>query len=255
MTIYRDIWDGPSYATVHGMTYGAAKKRYIVIHSTENTASAEDESSYAKRRTDGVSSHYYADKNKVLQSTDTNTGANHVGSMEGNKYGIAYEVIGLAKWTRETWKRNVQLVKLAAAIARDCARWDIPIVHGSVADLKAHKPGIYTHHDFTRAIGGTDHTDPGTGFPLDLLIDLTKGEKDMDYTDDVVKNPTQRGDSDTNPTVQLGFYLNDSYQKTYDLRDAVKDLTDKVEELESKVGATYTFTADQFAQLLAAVKE
>jgi len=48
MPIYRDIYDGPP------RHYGAQRtdKRYLAIHCTENTASAQAENSYAKRRAD-----------------------------------------------------------------------------------------------------------------------------------------------------------------------------------------------------------
>lgn len=71
----------------------------------------------------------------------------------------------------------------------------------------------------------------------------------MDYTDDVVKNPRQRSDSESNPTVKFGFYLDDSYQMAYDNEDAVKALTAKVDALTTKVaelsnGPTYIQLTD-----------
>lgn len=87
------------------------------------------------------------------------------------------------------------------------------------------------------------------------LFKLYTEEMLMDYTDDRVKNPRQRGDSDTNPTVQLGFYFDDSYQKLYDFRDALNTLNAKVDALalkveEMKAPVYFQLTDEQFQEYL-----
>jgi len=178
MPIYRDIYDGPPRS--HG---GRTVKKWITIHCTQNTASAAAEASYAKRRTDSVSSHYYVDGSAIVQSLDTDLRAHHVGSRIGNDGGIAYEITGLTNWSRKRWLSSVAWGKLGAAIARDCAAHGIPVRLCTVADLRAGRGGIMTHDQARQAWGGTTHTDPGPDFPLDHLIKIIKEGDDVSAED------------------------------------------------------------------------
>src|SRR5690554_3078388 len=178
MPIYRDIYDGPPRS--HG---GRTVKKWITIHCTQNTASAAAEASYAKRRTDSVSSHYYVDGSAIVQSLDIDLRAHHVGSRIGNDGGIAYEITGLISWSRKRWLSSVAWGKLGAAIARDCAAHGIPVRLCTVADLRAGRGGIMTHDQARQAWGGTTHTDPGPDFPLDHLIKIIKEGDDVSAED------------------------------------------------------------------------
>lgn len=174
MPIYRDIYDGPP----KGYDSNEYHKRYIVVHNTANDAPARNEASYAQRRTDSVSSHYYADDERVIQSLDTDKTAWHVGSRTGNRYGISYECTGTNAKSTTWWKANLAWPQLAACIARDCAHWGITPQLLSIDDIKRGKrTGIITHNQARLAWGGTDHTDPGPNFPMDYLVALVKGEQ------------------------------------------------------------------------------
>lgn len=167
MPIYSDIYNGPP----HGYSNTYSKKLYIAIHNTSNDASAYNEASYAKRRTDSVSSHYYADKGTVIQSLNTDYRAWHAGSSIGNSRAIAYEIVGTNSKSRTWWLQNVDWDKLAKCIARDMKHWGIKNQHLSVSQMKAGTvTGIVTHDDMRRAWGGTTHNDPGPNFPMDHLI-------------------------------------------------------------------------------------
>src|SRR5688572_2160402 len=110
MPIYGDMYDGPP----NGYSNRYTRKRYIVVHNTANDASAANEADYAKRRTDSVSSHYYADDHEVIQSLDTDLRAWHVGSPTGNDQGISYEITGTNSKSTAWWRRNVAWDRLAA---------------------------------------------------------------------------------------------------------------------------------------------
>lgn len=149
-----------------------ADKRYVAIHNTANDASTSDEAAYAKVRTDGVSSHYYVDATSLVQSLRTEYRAHHAGSSTGNTYAIAYEITGTNSKSRAWWLANVQWDLLARQIARDCKRWGIVPRTLTIAQMKdGHTSGIVTHDQMRQAWGGTTHTDPGPGFPLDYLIE------------------------------------------------------------------------------------
>lgn len=171
MGVTQSIYDGPP----RGYTKRRTDKRWIVIHNTSNDASAEDEASYAKRRTDSVSSHYYVDGSSIVQSLDTDYRAWHVGSPEGNAGGIGYEITGTNAKSRAWWMDHVAWGLLAGQIRRDCAEHSIAPRLLSISQIRSGETGIITHDQARRAWGGTTHTDPGPGFPLDYLVDMVKG--------------------------------------------------------------------------------
>jgi N-acetyl-anhydromuramyl-L-alanine amidase AmpD len=191
--IYRDIYDGPP----KGYDHNEYHKRYIVIHNTANDAPARNEADYAQRRTDSVSSHYYADDERVIQSLNTDKGAWHVGSQPGNRYGIGYELTGTNSKSTSWWKANLAWPKLTACIARDCAHWGITPQLLSIEDIKKGKrTGIITHNQARLAWGGTDHTDPGANFPMDYLVALVKGEQPPPSTPGKPTVPPAQGGTD-----------------------------------------------------------
>lgn len=173
MPTYPEIFDGPprSYKRDGSGRPVTSAKKYITIHNTSNTATAEGEASYAKRRTDGTSSHYYVDSDSIVQSMDTSWCAGHVGSSQGNTYGISYEITGVNGWTRATWLSNVAWEPLARQIAIDCKQFGIPVRLLTIAEMRGGTAKGFITHDMARqAWGGTDHTDPGPGFPMDHLL-------------------------------------------------------------------------------------
>lgn len=179
---YADVpFIGPPHS--YGTTQYA--KRYGVLHCTASLASARQEADYGLRRTDGVSTHYVSDHVETIQCLRTEYGANHVGSQTGNRYGIAYEIRGLVGWDRKTWLNSVAWPVLVRQIARDCRRWDIPPVLLSIEQMRDGKSkGLVTHDMARRAWGGTTHTDPGAGFPLDYVLAAVRAELDGETMND-----------------------------------------------------------------------
>lgn len=176
MPIYDDIWAGPgrNFKRVDSQPQ-VTSKWYVTIHNTSNDATARAEANYAKVRTDGVGAHYFIDNIEVLQSTDTDWCVGHVGSTQGNTRGISYEITGINAWTRNQWLANVAWGQLAAVIARDCGHFGIPVRLLTLDQMRAFNSsnkGFVTHDMCRLAWGGTTHTDPGPGFPMDHLLAL-----------------------------------------------------------------------------------
>lgn len=90
----------------------------------------------------------------------------------GNRIGLHICIEGYARWTRADWlaKGRDGLEGMARDIAHWANTYAIPLVKLGPADVKAGRKGVCTHHDISLAFRETDHTDPGPGFPLDLVI-------------------------------------------------------------------------------------
>src|SRR5690606_32891035 len=158
--------------------YGTSTKYAIAVHCTANTASARNEASYATRRTDGVSAHFFIDDREVIQSLDTADIAGHAGSWQGNTYSIAVEFTGLTSWSRSRWLSSIAWDKTAQVLAAVSRHHNIPPVRVTVEQMKANPQvrGAYDHNQMRLAWGGTDHTDPGPNFPWDHLLNVWKRE-------------------------------------------------------------------------------
>jgi LysM repeat protein len=158
-------YDGPP----KGYGNSRAPKLYVAIHNTSNDAPPRNEASYAKRRPDRVSSHFYADRTTVIQSLDTRYDAWHAGSRWGNTRAVSFELVGTNRSSESYWKAVID--RVAPVIAAVCKAHGIPAVDLTVADAKAKKKrGFVTHDDMRRAWGGTTHTDPGPNFPMGYLV-------------------------------------------------------------------------------------
>lgn len=157
-----------SYVDRDGMKYA------IAIHNTSNNASDTAEASFAKRRTDNVSSHFYCDRDSVTQSLDTNARAGHAGNSNGNENAISVEITGANGWSRAQWLENVAWVELGRVLAYVCHAYGIQVRRASVAEMKSNPKvrAFYSHNDMRQAWGGTDHTDPGANFPWDRLFQV-----------------------------------------------------------------------------------
>lgn len=168
-----------AYSDSDGTKYGVA------IHNTANDASAAGEASYATRRADGVSAHFYVDADTVIQSLDTSSRAGHAGSAEGNNHAVAIEITGTNDKPRSWWLANVAWDQLGAVLAVVCRRYGIAVRRASVPEM-TNNPRVrafYGHNDMRLAWGGTTHTDPGPNFPWDHLLQVVADALDPEGDD------------------------------------------------------------------------
>lgn len=175
---YPDLPYRPPAAYGRGRPLGPP--RVIVIHYTagaERSTSAEDGAAYDAKRTDGVSTHYFHDRDSTVQCVHTTDRAN-AAYWHGNRIGIQHELCGTVQ-TRAQWldpASDATLTNAARQVARDCHRWNIPAVQLTAAQVRAGQRGICGHADITRAYpeDGGDHTDPGPAFPWDVFLDRVR---------------------------------------------------------------------------------
>ena len=99
--------------------------------------------------------------------------------MPGNRLGIHGSAIGYASRTREQWmKFPKQLESIAQWLATNHREYGIPLRELTVDEVRRYVPGVTTHAIYWQAIGkaqGMDvRTDPGDGFPMDVVIKRAK---------------------------------------------------------------------------------
>lgn len=194
-------WVGPP------RNYTRGRRRpvqFVVLHYTagaEGPETAEAGASYDKRRTDGVSTHYFTDsRGPALQEVADGDRA-HCARFHGNEIGIHIEICG-TRQTRAQWLDPVSRATLqttAALTAMLCQRHGFPVVRLTTAQTRAayyapegsRPKGITDHNACTFAFpeDGGDHTDVGPGFPWDvfMLMVLAEMEDDMPTVDEYAK--------------------------------------------------------------------
>ena len=87
------------------------------------------------------------------------------------------ELCGFAAWTRGQWlnEHHPMLERTAAWIRERCLARGIPIRKLTPAQVGAGMAGVCGHVDWTLGMRDGSHTDPGPGFPWDVVIGLAAG--------------------------------------------------------------------------------
>jgi N-acetyl-anhydromuramyl-L-alanine amidase AmpD len=142
-----------------------AKKKRIIIHTTENVQSDKVAENIAMKwhLTKSVSCHFIVGSELAIQCVPESAVAWH--AVPDNDESIGIELVGrhTQTWDSDFAIRQLELAaQLAASLASTHA---IPIVRGTIADLP-HTSGVWGHSDVTKAynvVGG--HIDPGPNFP------------------------------------------------------------------------------------------
>lgn len=191
--------DHPELVFVQAEKYAAGRPDgpplWIVVHdmeASETATRAESTALYFRDLPDGrsVSSHYTCDSDSVVQCVLLGDTAFTVGNRPGNYRGINWEFAGFANQTRAQWldAYGKAMFAMAAPIIRaDAARFGIPLVRRTVAELRARIPGVTSHNDLREAFGVTTHTDPGPNFPWDYFMDLINRSDDGEDDDDMAR--------------------------------------------------------------------
>lgn len=127
-----------------------------------------------------------------------------------NRRGLHVSALAYAADSRAAWmSRPGQLGLIADVLADWCTRYGIPPVKLTAAEIRAGKRGICGHGDTSAAWGETDHTDPGTGFPWDYVIDLV-----LKKTTGTPTTPTTDKDIDMTPEQDKLLRDNNALLKT-----------------------------------------
>lgn len=136
------------------------RTQLIVIHATDNTAAASAEASYATRRPDKTSAHFYVDDNAAFRALPLGNIA--YGCLyHGNQISVQLELCGRSNAITDATMRRA-----AGIVAELCQQYGLPAVKVSAAQVRNGSKGVCGHVDITAAFpeDGGDHTDPGLKF-------------------------------------------------------------------------------------------
>lgn len=161
----------------------------IIIHVTVNAPGtpAENVAGYQIRSQSG-SYHELTDTTikHLIENTDdwlTWSSGNY-----GNDIGLHRSFVLWGTETRVQWLQYDRMLREAAKRdAEWCRKYNIPPVKLTAADLRAGKKGFAGHLETGQAWGGTDHVDPGIGFPWDIYLG---------YVRDYLNGTTQKEEGD-----------------------------------------------------------
>lgn len=149
---------------------------FIVIHSVESPIGLYADSLaryyFGTTACGETSAHAIIDPTVIVEMVPPGSRAWQCGN--GNDRGYGIEQSGYARFSRAEWTTAAGLQQLenvawwAAGKCRELGiapRW---LTDGQLATPG--NKGFVTHSDVTRVLGGTTHTDPGDGYPRDLLM-------------------------------------------------------------------------------------
>lgn len=144
----------------------------IIIHVTVNTPGTPAEN-VANYQIDSQSGSYHELTDTTIKHLIENTDDWLTWSTGnwGNNIGLHRSFVMWGTETRAQWlKYDAMLREAAKRDAEWCRKYNIPPVKLTAADLRAGKKGFTGHLETGQAWGGTDHVDPGTGFPWDVYL-------------------------------------------------------------------------------------
>jgi N-acetyl-anhydromuramyl-L-alanine amidase AmpD len=226
-------------AVHHGGTQSAVNR--IVIHATVSPCvrgGAKNIANYFHTTTRDASAHYVVDPGVVYQCLKETTIGYHAPPNTGS---IGIELCDPQTGPASRWQdaNHQAMLRLAATLTRDvAARWKVPLVKLSAADLKADRRGICGHVDVSNAWHLTDHGDPMEAgpFPWDQFMQLVTQEDDMPtvkeiwHTDGILKAPPSRATAD-NPEWRPDSYLLELYERTVVLEKRLSEQDMKLDKI------------------------
>lgn len=193
-------------APSHGGGFRSGQPTLIVIHSLEAPARRGLAYDLATGwiQNEQVSPHSMTDPGETVDLLNLSTVGWHCGN--GNQVGIGLEVTGYAAWSFDQWTTGdaFAAVRLDAKRAAEvAAQLGIPHRWLSLQQIRNGESGFCTHADISLTLGGTNHTDPGPGFPYAIFMQMVNewaGTGSAGSTPPRVPTGTSGGAQEKTPT-------------------------------------------------------
>lgn len=149
-----------------------APVRLVCIHTAEGARTVESLGRYFQNASVQASSHVGIDDRGIEQYVPYTEASWTLRS--GNSVSDNAELCGFARWSRAEWvtQHEQMLRRTAAWIAERCAARGIPLRKLTPEQVRRGEAGVIGHHDWTVGMRDGTHTDPGPGFPWDVVMAL-----------------------------------------------------------------------------------
>ena len=174
MAVTRAWWPSQHYSG------GGQAARVIAFHTTEGSSTAESLRNWLTNPSSKVSYHFAVD-----MSHGDNWAANFVRTSDrawaqANFNGAAISIAfctpsGAASgWSRSTWLSKPAMLTAAGRLAGELAKqYGIPRTQLNNSQAQGSSKGFCEHKNF--GSGGGNHTDCGSGFPMDEILKIAGG--------------------------------------------------------------------------------
>lgn len=185
MTLIAARWVGPPRSYSQGRNRPLQGVALHCTEGSEGTASAESGAAYDKRRTDGTSTHEFADADTALAEVRP-ADRSHALRFHGNEIFYSIEICAragqsLSQWSDETSRATLDIVSQRLAAIWLEQGWPLDrLVRLTVAQTRAayyapagQRPiGVVGHVDVSKAFPEDqgDHWDPGPNFPWGAVL-------------------------------------------------------------------------------------
>lgn len=154
---------------------------WSVLHTTENSDSTPPDNVAKWQQDVNNQSSYnvlFGTNGRTVRSNDDDYSPWSAG-MPGNRLGLHGSAIGYASRSRAQWlKFPKQLESIAQWLAANHREYGIPLRELTVDEVRRRVPGVTTHAVYWQAIGKAQgmatRTDPGAGFPMDVVLKRAK---------------------------------------------------------------------------------
>jgi hypothetical protein len=155
---------------------GGAGVRLIVLHTAEGALTIESLGNFFGSKASGVSSHTGIDDKQNTVGEYVNRGQKSWTAANYNPVAVQTELCAFAKWTTAEWdKHPTMLANCAAWIAEEAKAFGIPIMRLTASQAQGSGRGVCQHVDL--GSGGGGHWDCGTGFPMDRVLNMARGQQ------------------------------------------------------------------------------
>jgi hypothetical protein len=170
----------------------------------------------------------------------------------GNRYSDNLELVARASWPRLVWLAQPRLLESCAKWLADrhAAQPWIPLRRLSLAEIRAHQPGVIGHVDYTNATGDGTHWDPGPGFPWDVVLaranGIANGEEDnmlsaKEIVEEFLETPIEVKDSKGKVTTpRIKTVVAGIRQAEHTIQGDTDDLQNRVSRVEDKLDEVLT---------------
>jgi hypothetical protein len=163
--------------TPSGNYSGGGTKRLIVIHTMEGFTGPNGAYDCAKyfQGPVGTSSQVCIDNNRGKVWEGVSRGNASWTQCNYNGAAVSCEQSGYASWSRSYWlaNRDAQLHNIADWIAEESRALGIPVTDLSSSQAQGSGWGVCYHSELGSS--GCGHSDPGSGWPIDVVLDWARG--------------------------------------------------------------------------------